>query len=368
MSMAGSKAGGSRVAVLVAVVLAALLVITFLFRLPCPRTGSAPAAPDQAGGAARTAVAVAGPDAAATRQAIDRAIAWLEQTRVRPEEESLGGFRFHVMEVHCWFLLYAFASDPAQKARYRSEVADRVRLMGDGRELVGFLQCARMPSLIADLLIYVLMARSMGVQLPALEAALPQLYQLGLDEPQRPVGLKIPLAWLAHSVGLEGGPTLEELHPQGLLQTRPREATLKMKDVYDLTHEIFGVTDYGLRRVEFDPEEQAYLERSLPFWSLFHVILNLPDPEAEILICHQVAGTTGTYGYGEGMRYLVELQSPEGTFGESRVDSKLPVDIRLGYLHTTMVALHALLGHEALLLKRSLPGWPRPAAAPASGG
>jgi hypothetical protein len=357
MSAGDSREGSSRVAIAVAVVLAVFLAVTFAFRLPCPRNGSATAGRDRVGAAARTAVT--GPDAATVRLAIDRAVGWLEQTRVRPEQEGLGRFRFYVMEVHCWFLLYAFEDDPAAKARYRNEVVERVRLMGDGRDLLGILQPERMPSLIADLLIFALMARDMGEPVPALEAALPQLYQLGLDEPQRPIGLKIPLAWLAESVGLEGGPALEALRSQGLLQTRPAEASLKMKDVYDLTHEIFGLTDYGMRRVEFTPEAQAYLERSLPFWSLFHVILNLPDPEAEIAICHQAAGTTGTYGYGEGVRYLVELQAEDGTFGESRVESKLPVDIRLGYLHTTMVTLHALLGHEALLQKGTLPGWPR---------
>ncbi len=369
MSVGGLKTTGARVAWSAAGVLAVLLVLTIALRLPCPRHGSIPG--DQASRtASRTAdarVAVTGPDAAVTRQAIDRVVAWLADTRVRPGVEGLGHLRGYVMEVHCWFLLYAFADDSAQQARYRSEVVERVRLMGDGRELVAFLQTARMPSLIADLIMFALMTRAVGAPVPALEAALPQLYQLGLVEPRRTIGVKIALAWLARSVGLTGGPTLEELCPQGMLQTRPPEASLKMRDIYDLTHEIFGVSEYGLRAVAFSPEEHAYLERSLPFWSLFHVILNLPDPGAEISICHQVAGTTGTYGYGEGMRNLLEIQSEEGTFGESRADSQDPLEIRLSHLHTSMVALHALLGHEALLRKGSLPGWPRPAAASGAG-
>jgi len=366
MPVGGTKATGARAAWITAGILAALLVLTFALRLPCPRRGSV--LPDHAGRSADAPATVAGPDVVATRQAIDRVVAWLPDTRVRPEVEGLRHFRGYVMEVYCWFLLYAFADDTVQRAGYRNDVVERVRLMGDGQALLAYLQNASMPSLIADLIMFVLVARTVGAPVPELEAALPHLYQLGLDEPRRTIGLKIALSWLARAAGLAGGPQLEELCPLGTLQTRPPETALKMKDVYDLTHEIFGLSEYGLRAVDFPREEHAYLERSLPFWSLFHVILNLPDPGAEISICHQVAGTTGTYGYGEGMRNLVEIQSEEGTFGESRTSSTQPIDIRLGHLHTSMVALRALLGHEALLLKRPLPGWPRPARAPGASG
>jgi hypothetical protein len=203
------------------------------------------------------------------------------------------------------------------------------------------------------------MAQHVDVQWPVITQALPELYQLGLDEPKRPIGIKIPLTWLARTVGLTPTPSLEELRGEGMLRTQPREATMKARDVYHLTHEIFGLTDYGLSRGDFAPDELAYLERTLPFWSIFNAILGQADIAAEVSICHQVAGTTHTYGYGEGIRYLVENQSAEGTFGDSQVDSELPIDIRLGYLHTTMVALHALLGHEALLVKGALPGLPR---------
>lgn len=354
--------GGSRIVWMLTAILAVALALTFALRLPCSRDVAGPpkdAAPARRGEAARGAVAVTGPDAAAVRAAIDRTLPWLAATRVRPEQEGLGRFRFYVMEVHCWYLLYAFADDPARREQYRGELVERLRLLGDGRPLLEYIQRTRVPSVIADLLILMMMARHVDVRVPAIEQALPALYQAGLDEPQRPIGMQIPLTWLAAAVGLETKPTLAEQRRQGMLRTQPREATMKARDVYYFTHEVYGLTDYGFRAGDFDPEEQAYLERTLPFWSLFHVILAQADLTAEVSICHQVAGTTSTYGYGEGLRFLVETQSAEGTFGESKVDSQLPLDIRLGYLHTTMVALHALLGHEALLLKGALPGLPR---------
>ncbi len=348
---------GTRTGLAAAPVLAVLLAIALL--APGCEGTPPPAGGDQTGRAVQTAPTVTGPDAAAVRASITRTIPWLAQTRVRPAQEGLGRFRFYVMEVHCWYLLYVFTDEPLQKERYRTEVVERLRLLGDGRPLLEHLQRVRIPSVIADVLILVLMAQHVGVELPAVTQALPELYQLGLDEPKRPIGLKIALTWLAGAVGLKPVPTLEELRQEAMVRTQPREATMKARDVYHLTHEIFGLTDYGLRRGDFTPDEQAYLERSLPFWSLFNVILGQADVTAEVSICHQVAGTTSTYGYGEGIRYLVESQSAEGTFGESKVDSDLPIDIRLGYLHTTMVALHALLGHEALLVKGTLPGLPR---------
>ena len=361
MSLSGSRSIGF----IITAVLAVLLVLAFALRLPCGREAQGPAsarAPSSGAAvpsAARSAntATVSGPTAAEARAAIDRALPWLEQTRIRPVGEGLERIRFFTMEVHSWFTLYAFADDKAQKERYRREAVERLKLLGDGSALADFLTGARMPDLIADVLMLEIMARSLEVPLPALERALPALYERGSD-PRRPAAVQITLAWLAGSAGLDVQPSLEQLRPQGMLQMLPREITMKAPDVYYLTHEIFALTDYGFRRGSFAPETQAYLERSLSFWALLNAILEQTDLEAEIAICHQAAGTTGTYGYGEGLRYLLTKQTPDGGFGESNLKSDDPYDIRLGRLHTMMVALHALLGHEALLQKGALPGWP----------
>ncbi len=352
------SSGVARVGWAVAVVLALALVVAFVFRLPCgPGDESASGHRTGARGPGGS-ILVTGPDRAAVLDAIERAVGWVEQTRIAPVGEGLGRFRFYVIEVRCWYLLWLFEREPTARERFRNETVDRLKLLGDGGPLLEYLRGANIPSLIADLLVLVTMAQDLDVPLPAIEAVLPQLYQAGLNEPKRPPALQIPLAWLADRASIDIGPTVEELRPQGMLRTRPPEAEQKMRDVYYFTHEVFGLTDYGLRQVQFAPEEQAYLERTLPFWSIFHVILDLPDPAAEIAICHQVAGTTHTYGYGEGMRHLVEIQAEDGTFGESNIESADPMDVRLGYYHTLMVTLHALLGHEALLSVGELPGLP----------
>jgi len=352
------SASGSKIGFVAAAVLLVLLALTFALRLPCCRQEPSPRSAAPAVQPATDEPKVAGPSAAAVRSALDRAIPWLEQTRIRPAQEGFGLFRFYAPEVHSWFVLYAFADDAARKERYRTETVERLRLLGDGRPLVDFLQGARMPDFIADVLMVALMARTLEVPLPVLERALPSLYQRGLDDPRRPVALQIPLAWLAGSLGLPVQPSLDQLRAQGMLRTHPREITMKAPDVYYLTHEIFGLTEYGLRQGDFNPQERAYLDRSLPFWSLLHAILNQADLEAEMAICHQAAGTTHTHGYGEAMLFLLSTQTADGAFGESLVQSNVPREIRLGRLHTMMVALHALLGHEALLLKGTLPGWP----------
>lgn len=354
MSIRSSRAGW-----LLAAVLAVALAVSLAPRLAGTFGETDPAsAPRGGAGADPSPRTVTGPDTAATRAAIERATAWLAQTRIRMDDPAqLGRLRFYVMEVRCWYLLHAFAREDAERARYRDAVIERLQLLGDGAALVQFLSGAHMPNLITDLLILVVMAQDLGLRLPALDAALPKLYRLG-DDPNRPVALSVALTYLAQEAGLAPRPTVAELRQQGMLAERPREATMRMPEVYHLTHEIFGYTEYGLAPGTFTPLEQAYLDRSLPFWALLHVILNLPDPAAEIGICQQVSGSAWTYGYGENIRYLVEIQSPAGTFGESTLTTAEPDATRLGYLHTLMVALHALLGHEALLTVGELPGRP----------
>ncbi len=293
-----------------------------------------------------------GPDLNTTRAALSRVTEWMSQHRFHPTRDGLDEFRDYALELRTWYLLYLFETDAAAKAEFLSETRQRLELLNDGRALVDALRPAPIKKYIGDLLIVMNAARGTEFAAPKLEAALPEFIQAGIDTaPNRPVGLRIALAWLIHDLGFEIGPTVNELRADGMLGTEPPETSMSQIAVYILTHEIYGFSDYGLRSMELTPKEKAYADRVLPFWTAFFAEQK-PNADlcAELLNSLQVAGLTHTSEYARGMRFLLGSQEPEGYF---RMPSAEPSMHEL--VHAAMVGAHALLAHEALLEGRTLP-------------
>jgi len=312
-----------------------------------PSSQSLAAAKPAGGG---TQEAIYGPSLESIRAATARVESWIAANRVHPTRAGVAGFRNYALEVRSWYVLYAFERDPAKKERYAGKVREAIGRLRQGEELVAVLESTPARKYIADLLIVMQAAREVGSKVPALEKVLPELIERGLDAPNRPVGLQIPLAWLIRTVGSDQGPGVNDLRARGMLAAARSEVGMVELEVYILTHEIFGLSDYGLRRERFTTSEQAYLDRTLPFWTLFSAVMHDPDLGAELAICHQVAGMTDEYAYGQSMGFLVASQSPEGFFQKQK-----PAAQAVDHMHTSFVGLHALLGHESLAAGYPLP-------------
>jgi len=291
---------------------------------------------------------VAGPSAAEARAAIDRAVRWLRSIEIDPVAGGIEGFRYYVLEVRSWHVLYLYEADRARKEEYRKALQARLAPLGDGSRLSGILETNKAPKFIAELLVALVIARDAGHDLPAIEKRLPDLLRAGIEVPARPVPLQIALAGLIESIGLKQGATTPELRSRGMLQTRPKESKTGVMEAYLLTHEIFGLCDYGMRPLELAPDERAWLERTLPFWALFYRLARRTDIGSEILICNQVVGTSNTYEYGEGLTYLLECQSPDGYFTEPAQGEAAAGFRPADRIHLFQVGLQAVLAHEAL--------------------
>ena len=307
---------------------------------------------EKAGRSAGAKQSPAGPGLGVVRGALDRAVDWLGKTRAHPTDQGLPTFRSYVLEVRTWYVLHEFEADPTRRSAYDSEIRTRLDLLGDGGNLLALLRNAEIKNYIGDLLVLMNTARGVGHPLPALERALPELIRRGLNEaPNRPIGLQIPFAWLVENLGLEIGPSVAELRPQGMLNTHPQEIGMNELAVYILTHEIFGISDYGLKSMDLSTSERDYVDRAVPFWTLFFAVMQNADLCAELVICQQVAGTAGTYEYGQGVGLVIAAQAPEGYF---RLPKTSPSQQEV--IHAVFVGIQALLGHEALLTGRGLPG------------
>ena len=104
----------------------------------------------------------------------------------------------------------------------------------------------------------------------------------------------------------------------GVLASRPREVTMGAAAIAALTAEIFAASDGGRRQfTDLTAPERTYLRRVLPYFGMAMTLLRREESAADLLTCMRTTGMTGTYGYREGMRRLLERQNPDGSFGES---------------------------------------------------
>jgi len=186
------------------------------------------------------------------RASINRAIPWLEQTRVRPAQEGWGA-----SASTSWRSTAGTSSTSSPTNRHRRNAigpnwSSGCDCWGTDGLCSSISNAFAYPASSPDVLVLVMMAQHVDVQWPVITQALPELYQLGLDEPKRPIGIKIPLTWLAHTVGLTPTPSLEELRGEGCSGRSPASHD-EGSDVYHLNARDLGLTDYGLRRGDFAP-------------------------------------------------------------------------------------------------------------------
>jgi hypothetical protein len=121
---------------------------------------------------------------------------------------------------------------------------------------------------------------------------------------------------------------------------------MTLKEVYDLTHEVFVPFDYGgnLAVNPFTSDEREYLLRTLEILTTVYLHQRDIDIVGELLACLRYLGDTDLAAYREGLDALLSSQRENGSFGDyeryrARRGALLELDL---YLHTTSVALDIL--------------------------
>lgn len=144
---------------------------------------------------------------------------------------------------------------------------------------------------------------------------------------------------------------LDDALERGLIAARADPAAMGRADAYALTHEIYAAYDFGERLSDdpFDDGARLYLRGALP--RLLATARERKDPDlvAELVTCLRYLRFTGDPVYAEGLGYLLDTQSSDGSWGSyDAARARLGDLVKQGlYLHTTMVAVEALsLGFE----------------------
>lgn len=131
-----------------------------------------------------------------------------------------------------------------------------------------------------------------------------------------------------------------------LIQSRKDPYSYTILDAYHLTHEIFVPYEFGdkLGAQPFNPEELAYLERTIHRLLIYYMMRQNADLVAELLMCMKYLKREGSELYDEATLYLLKAQNDDGSWGRYQSQAKKygeDLDVAL-YLHTVMVVIDAL--------------------------
>ncbi|MCO4764347.1 MAG: hypothetical protein KC502_22745 [Myxococcales bacterium] len=171
--------------------------------------------------------------------------------------------------------------------------------------------------------------------------------------PTRGIDQQMAFSVLYAGLGLPGAPTRKSLYPQSrIAKITPFQHWVQSPTVaYDFTHEVFAMTGRGARPFPFlRPIEQKYARKVAHTLLHIHMTEKNHDIVAELLVNRVQLQDATDAQVPVARKFLLGSQDAQGRFGhydEEKVRKQLKkpnYDVNIGgYLHTTMVALWALM-------------------------
>ena len=165
----------------------------------------------------------------------------------------------------------------------------------------------------------------------------------------RGVDQRMAFHWYYKHFGLEEPFPLESAFKTGLIASRnpPEWYKENPMETYNLTHEIFVPYEFGekLDIDFFSTEDKTYLRNTFSILIPWCIERGDADLTAELILCAAYLKFTGLPVYREGLRYLLESQNPNGSWGQYEQHRPAMGNyVEQGlYLHTTMVVSDALI-------------------------
>lgn len=172
------------------------------------------------------------------------------------------------------------------------------------------------------------------------------LPRLNTHMPSRGVNQHMTFHQYYNYFGLEEPFPLDKAYEKGIIRRRWDPEVMGNKDVYDLTHEIFAVYQYGDKPEAdfFLEEDKIYLREVLKNLIIRYIEERNPDLTAELLSCMRLLKFQDEPIFKAAVEYLLSSQNADGSFGDFERLRPIYEDyVKEGYyLHTTSVVLKAL--------------------------
>ncbi|MDP2932580.1 MAG: hypothetical protein Q8N81_00430, partial [bacterium] len=166
---------------------------------------------------------------------------------------------------------------------------------------------------------------------------------------ERGVDQRMAFHWYYEHFSLKEPFPLESAFQTGLIASRKQVDWFKQNpmEAYNMTHEIFVPYKFGedLNADFFSPDDKIYLRGILTNIMPWCVQRRDSDLLAEFILCAAYLKATDLPAYRGGLSFLLESQNANGSWGQYEQQRSIMGNyVEQGlYLHTTMVALDALV-------------------------
>ena len=292
------------------------------------------------------------PDLARCRKAVFRAVIWLNDTPVDPLDlraHGVKGKKKLAELLDSYRRCLDAISDAGSKAEIRAQIKKAAAVTYDARyhdmgtisdlwfkqDSTSYLRVAYLlDQLGLDTTLY---REEIGKVLPRLNA---HMASRGADQ-QRTFH-----NYYRHFKLTEPFP-LESALAKGYIAARTDCRAMAAPDVYNFTHEVFALYEFGdrLDARPFTDEDQRYLREQLGALIKRFVREGNIDLVAELVTCEQYARLCQSPEYQDGVEFVLNGQNADGSWGRYENERQWMGDyVRQGlYLHTTMVALETVV-------------------------
>lgn len=286
-------------------------------------------------------------------EAVERARLWLDRLKVDPIElrkRGIKGKKKLAEILDTYYRLYS-AADDSTRPGILARVRDLCAVTGgtNYHDMLSLNALEFKQDATSYLRVAYLMER-FGLDTSLYRREIQRVHpRLNEHMPTRGVDQRMAFHWYYRHFKLEEPFELQSAYQSGLIASRRRPAWFKnsIMQAYNLTHEVFVPYEFGekLNADFFPPADKAYLRDTLAELIPWAIERREVDLGAEFILCAAYLDFTDMQPYRDGLRFILGAQNKNGSWGDyERHRPAMGDSVEQGlYLHTTMVALDALV-------------------------
>jgi len=286
-------------------------------------------------------------------QAVRKARQWLDRLAVDPMElraHGIKGKKKLAEILDTYFRLYSVAG-PEDKQSIMTRVKALTVVTGQTNyhDMLSINDLEFKQDATSYLRVAYLMER-FGLDTKFYRAQIQKVHsRLNAHMTSRGVDQRMAFHWYYEHFGLEEPFPLQSAFQTGLIMARKQADWIKQNpmDAYNLTHEVFVPYKFGedLNADFFKADDRQYLRGILENMIPWYVQQKELDLLSEFILCAAYLKATDLPAYRQGLNFLLESQNANGSWGYYEQHRPAMGDyVEQGlYLHTTMVALDALV-------------------------
>lgn len=281
-------------------------------------------------------------------RSVQKAVGWVQRY---PASFRDGMFLEIAEETITFYVMSRYAESSSEKKVYLEEIKKRLDLIVSNREL------KIQPTDYTAFLAITAISEKLGLNYPTLRQIIES--QLIPDPHLYPAAHLTTCIWSTvylQRLGYTTPTPLEKFWPQSTLSKEVRQQLILQSSkaqkenpdkrfvdsialtVYDMTHEIFSLTDFGeLPPPPLISEKQAFFSELFNHSIEWAITVTHEDVLAEIIMCVKMLNFKDVASVPRGVNYLISRQQKDGSFGISNPGRPNV------YRHGVLMAMMALI-------------------------